>query len=436
MTLASGQRRSLAALNAANFFVADMTAVVLPFLGTFLKARHWRYDQIGIATAVSGLGVLLAQTPAGLVVDRVRWRRLLLALTSLAVGICYALLPALAAAPRAVYAALFVAGGASAFFVPLLAALALGLVGHRALSRTMGVNQSWNHAGNIAAALLAAAVVSLDVRLVFLAVAAVSVLAALSTAAIRRQDIDEARSAGDGQTPPTLAHEGATLRALFANRVVVTLFIAMALFHLANAPAMPLVALQVKSLHGSDRAVAMVVLVAQVVMIPVALLAGWSCTRWGRKPTFAIGFLALPVRIFLYSLAHTPGTLLALQALDGIGAGIYGVAIVAVCADLTEGKGAFNALMGLIATAQAAGGVLGPLASGVLVQRLGFRAAYEVLAAIAVAALVAFLLGVPETGSPRPALRETSGAPRPGSPSPASRPRSPERPGSGAPPAP
>ena len=36
-----------------------------------------------------------------------------------------------------------------------MGALALGLVGHAALNRTIGVNQGWNHAGNIAAALSA-----------------------------------------------------------------------------------------------------------------------------------------------------------------------------------------------------------------------------------------------------------------------------------------
>ncbi|HVT10296.1 MAG TPA: MFS transporter [Polyangia bacterium] len=432
--MSDGRRRSLAALNAANFFVADMTAVVLPFLGTFLKERHWRYDQIGIAGAVSGLGVLLAQTPAGVIVDRLRARRMMLALTSLTVGLCYALLPVLASASTAaVYGALFTAGAASSFFVPLLAALALGLVGHRALSRTMGTNQSWNHAGNIAAALLAAAVVGVDVRLVFFAVAAVSVLAAASVAAIRAADVDEARGAGDGDRPTTISLETQTLRELFRNRAVLAVFAATALFHLANAPAMPLVALQVKSLHGTDRQVAMVVLVAQAVMIPVALLAGWGCARWGRKATFAIGFLALPVRIFLYSLARAPGTLLALQALDGIGAGIYGVAIVAVCADLTQGKGGFNALMGVIATAQAVGGVIGPLASGVMVQHLGFGAGYDLLAAIAAVAAGVFLLGVPETG---PAVRASSGVPRRGSPALAAPPPSRERPGSDAPPAP
>ena len=52
---------------------------------------------------------------------------------------------------------------------------------------------------------------------------------------------------------------------------MVVLVIATALFHLANAPVMPLVALDVKSLQGSDVEMAAVVLVAQAVMIPVAL---------------------------------------------------------------------------------------------------------------------------------------------------------------------
>lgn len=33
--------------------------------------------------------------------------------------------------------------------------MALGLVGHADLNRTVGHNQGWNHAGNVAAALLA-----------------------------------------------------------------------------------------------------------------------------------------------------------------------------------------------------------------------------------------------------------------------------------------
>jgi hypothetical protein len=57
--------RSRIGLNAANFLQAEAVGVVLPILNTFLKGSHWRYDQIGIATAVAGLGTLLFQTPAG-----------------------------------------------------------------------------------------------------------------------------------------------------------------------------------------------------------------------------------------------------------------------------------------------------------------------------------------------------------------------------------
>jgi uncharacterized membrane protein YedE/YeeE len=59
-----------------------------------------------------------------------------------------------------------------------------------------------------------------------------------------------------------------------------------------------------------------------------------------------------------YTLVHTPQAVVWLQSLDGIGAGIYGVVVVALAADLTLGKGHFNSLMGLFATALAASGAI------------------------------------------------------------------------------
>jgi len=46
-------------------------------------------------------------------------------------------------------------GSGSSLFMAQLGALALRLVGYAALNRTVGDNQGWNHAGNLAAALLA-----------------------------------------------------------------------------------------------------------------------------------------------------------------------------------------------------------------------------------------------------------------------------------------
>lgn len=386
--------RSRIGLNAANFFLAEITGVVMPFLGNYLKGEHWTESAIGVGIALAGLGVFLMQTPAGMITDRVCQRRSLLAAASIVLGTCYGLVPLLPARAALLDPLLFVAGMAQALFLPLLGALALGLVGHAALNRMIGQNQGWNHAGNLAAALLAMGLVSLlGVNSVFYAVTAVSILAAASVYVIREDEIDEGRASGatDG------GRDGASLRDVLRDRRVIVLLTSTALFHLANAPVMPFLGAYIKILRGTEVQVAAIVLVAQAVMIPIALAAGWLCDRWGRKPVYAVGFVALPIRIFLYTLTQRPWGLVALQTLDGIGAGIYGVVIVAICADLTKGKGGFNSLTGLAATAQAVGGVVGPVGAGFLAQHLGYNGFFCVFAGIAAVAAVLFLTLMPET---------------------------------------
>jgi MFS family permease len=386
-------RSSRVGLNAANFFLAEIVGVIMPFLGRYLAQHDWSETAVGLAISSAGLGVFLMQTPAGLIVDRVRLRRALLAGASLVVGACFGLLPLVPAHWACIDPLLFLAGVGQSFFNPLLGALALGLVGHAALNRTMGINQGWNHAGNLAAAATAMLLVgSLGIVSIFYTVFVVSALAAASLILIRPDELNEDRAGGDGATPARVG-----VLALLRDRRVAVLLTATALFHLANAPVMPFVGAYITKLGGSDVQVAAVVFVAQAVMIPVALLTGWLCDRWGRKPAFAVGSLALPLRIFLYSLTDKPWVLVALQTLDGIGAGVYGVAVVAMCADLTRGKGGFNALQGMLATALAVGGVIGPLGAGWLADHLGYNGFFLTFAGIAAVAAAVFLLGMPET---------------------------------------
>lgn len=381
-------------LNAANFFLAEISGVVVPFLSKYLSERGWSDGGVGVAIALGGLGVFLMQTPAGFLVDRIRQRRALLAGVSIVVGLCLGLLPMLPA--RWVYLdpLLFLAGMSRSFFVPLLGALALGLAGHAGLNRLVGTTQSYDHAGNLASALVAIGLLAwLPVTSIFYAVAVVSMLAASSVFLIRSDEVDEELACGGrGENQPS-----AGFLTLLRDRRVAILFAAVVLFHLANAPVMPLVGLYIARLGGTNTQVACVVLTAQAVMVPVAWLAGRLGERWGRKPVLAIGFLVLPVRILLYSLTNSPWILVALQTLDGIGAGIYGVIVVAMCADLTRGTGRFNALQGLIATALSAGGVIGPFLAGFVVQYLGFAAAFYLFTAIAALGALVFVLFMPET---------------------------------------
>ncbi len=386
--------RSEFGLNAANFFQAEMVGVILPVLSAFLQEAHWRYDSIGIATAAAGLGTLIFQTPAGLITDKFSCRRRLFSLAALATGICFGFIPFVVRSFFWINSLLFLSGVAQSFFAPLLGALALALVGHDRLNRTVGANQGWNHAGNIVAALAAMAAVSaFGPRSVFYAVALSSIFAMGAVLLIRESDLDENVATGltRREEKPVKASE------LLKDRTVLFLFISIFLFHFANAPILPTVALYVKKLGGSDRLMTATVLTAQCVMVPVALLAGRFCDRWGRKPVMAIAFWVLPLRILSYAFVTTPQAIVWLQGLDGIGAGIYGVAVVALAADLTRGRGRFNTLMGLFATALAIGSVVGPLLTGMLVQRLGFKATFYSFALLGIIGAVVFTIFVPET---------------------------------------
>jgi MFS family permease len=395
----SEARISRAGLNAANFFQAEAVGVVLPVLNGFLRAAGWQYDAIGIATAVAGLGTLIFQTPAGLLTDRIHARRALFGVTCIVTGACFVFLPAAAHSFSGILTLLFTAGAAQSFFAPLLAALALSLVGHARLDRTIGSNQSWNHAGNIVAAVVGIAIVArFGLSAIFYAVGVSSALAAASVLMIRARDLNPLLATGRTDN----LEDGVPIAALLRQRSIAMLFVAVALFHFANAPILPAVALYVKKLGGSDKLMTATVLTAQTVMVPVALAAGRLADRWGRKPVMAIAFWVLPLRILSYAFVHSPTALVALQTLDGIGAGIYGVAIVSMSADLTRGKGGFNTLMGLFATALAVGGVVGPLITGVLIQHLGFVTMFVLFAALAAAGAVWFQLMVPETAALEP----------------------------------
>jgi MFS family permease len=138
------------------------------------------------------------------------------------------------------------------------------------------------------------------------------------------------------------------------------------------------------------------IIVAQLAMIPVALLAS-RAAPYGRRPVFLVGFAVLPIRGLLYTLTDSPTWLISNQILDGIGAGIFGVAALLVMADLTRGTGRFNFAQGIVATAIGLGAAASNFLTGLIVDRAGYNSGFYFLSSIAVVALGLFALTVPET---------------------------------------
>ena len=78
--------RSLRGLDGLNFLMADVRDGLGPFLSVYLKGtQHWGSGDIGLVMAASGIAAAICQIPAGLLVDAVRTKRLLIAISGLLV---------------------------------------------------------------------------------------------------------------------------------------------------------------------------------------------------------------------------------------------------------------------------------------------------------------------------------------------------------------
>lgn len=397
-------KQSLRSLDYLNVFLADVRDGVGPYLAIYLQAsQHWHPANIGIAMSATTIATVIAQTPAGALIDQLHQKRALIGLAAMFVSagcIGIALLPTF----PVVIGCQILIGVAAAVFPPAIAAITLGLVGHQKLERRVGRNESFNHSGNVLAAILAGLVGQFIARRgIFFLVAVMAIASAIAVSRIRQREIDDqlARGAKDGEAADELQQPQHSfgLVSLLSDRRILVFGIAVVLFHFANAAMLPLIGQRLsQGAKAFDPTVYMsaCIVVAQLVMVPTATWAGRLATT-GRKPVFLVGFGVLPIRGILYTLSNNPYFLVAVQILDGIGAGIFGVLSVLMVADLTKGTGRFNLTQGLLNTAIGIGAGLSNLIAGFVVQKAGYHVGFLTLAAIATVALGVFYLAMPET---------------------------------------
>ncbi len=398
---------SLRGLDGINFLMADVRDGVGPYLSVFLKGgEHWSSGEIGIAMAASSIAAAICQIPAGLLVDGAKAKRLLIALSGLMVAtgcLMIVLFPHFAT----VVAAQATLGAASAVIPPAIAALSLGLVGRRLMDARISRNESFNHGGNFVAAGLAGVLGQyIGYHWIFYLVCAFAVASAVVVTLINPREIDHERARGgedaaEGGKPIAFGE-------LVARRDLRVFLASVVLFHFGNAAMLPMAGQVLAQKHpGSDTiALSACIIAAQLVMVGVAWSVGRASARGvGRKTIFLVSFAVLPVRGVLFSFTTSPAGVVAIQLLDGVAAGIFGVISVLIASDLMRGTGRFNLAQGLTALAVGVGAALSNATSGYVVQWFGYPAGFLYLAGIAVAALAFFALLMPETR-----VAEASGA--------------------------
>jgi MFS family permease len=402
-------KKSWRGLDYTNFFLADLREGVGPYLSVYLKGLpQWNPSLIGIAVATSTITQVIAQVPAGALIDQLRQKRLLIVIGVVLTAIGCLGIAFVPTIPVVIVAQVLI-GIAGAIFLPTVAALALGLVERRKLDRRIGRNETFYHAGNLVFATVAGLIAQFVARKgIFIFLAVYTVASAISVLQIRAREINHERARGAAENGEREGEGGEQhgIGRLLTDRRLLMFALAIILFHFANSPMLSLVgqvfeqqASKVTVLGAKVDSIAYMsisIIVAQLVMTPVANLCG-RLAGGGRKRIFLVGFAVVPLRGLLYAFSQNPFYLIALEAIDGIGAGIFWVIAVLMTADLTKGTGRFNFTQGFVNACFGIGSGLGNLLAGFVANKFGYTAGLLMLAAIGLGALAVFWFFVPET---------------------------------------
>lgn len=391
----ASKKRSLICLNWLNFSAADVATGLGPFLAVYLSANlKWNPSQVGIAIAAMSIATVLAQSPAGWLCDVSNKKRQGIVLVTTAIGIagfCMLFFPNF----YAVIACQIAIGVSAAFFGPVLIALAMGIGGANRFEHTISQNQTFNHAGNVASAIIIGLMGKLtNNEGIFYGLAIFCAMSIVFALSIKEGDIGHQGAQPDHHKDD----KPLGLKGMLKNRGYLILLFSSVLFHFANAAMLPLVGQELGKDEGSNASLYMsaCIVLAQLVMIPMAFMSGkWA--KGGRKKLMVVAFAMLPVRGILYTLAGGASYLVSIQILDGIAGGIFSVVSILMVADLFQGSGKENFAQGILATSVGIGASLSNVISGYIVSSAGFNFGLYILSAIALIALVIFSQLMPET---------------------------------------
>jgi len=392
-------------LDALNFFLADVRDGLGPYLAIYLiavrgPAHGWNEATVGSVLTIAGIVGLLCQTPAGSLIDRAANKPRVVMAAALLVTLSSLSLP-IVSGYTMVAITQSVAAAAGAVFAPAISAITLGLVGPKLFARRVGRNEAFNHGGNAVSAGLAGLLAwKFGPVVVFWLMAGLTLASIVTATRLRNADIDNDIARGLDCAADEACEQPSAWACLIENKPLLLFAVVAFTFHLANAAMLTSVGQLLAKTVGKDQATSLTaacIVAAQLVMVPVAIVVGRHAERWGTKPIFLVGFGFLAARGALYTLSDDPWWLVGVQALDGVGAGIFGALFPVIIADLTKGSGRFNVSQGAVATAQGLGAALSASLAGAIIVAAGYSASFLTLAAIAAFGFVLYLVAMPET---------------------------------------
>jgi MFS family permease len=405
------------ALAVANFFLADARDGLGPFLDGFLATNGWSPMTLGIVATLGGILGLIATPLFGALVDASSRKRLLIILPVILVTAA-ALWTLASPGNASVFGGQSMTAIVGAVIGPALMGLTLGLVGEQAFSDQVARNEFWNHAGNVfslACVYIATALYGLNGVIALTLLTAIATVIAILAIDPKHIDNNVARGLTHDRKGEANADNGSaapsSYSVLSSSRGLILLALTLLIFHFGNAPMSRLIAQNFSIQLGTPfRTTAIVTGVSQLSMIAMALAAPYLIRRFGLASVFIIALCALPVRGAIAGSIPSFASVYPVQFLDGVGAGLIGIATPVAAERILSGTGRFNLGLGAVMTVQGVGASLSNVVAGWLTNQGGYSLAYWVHGGVAVFALALFIFGREAIAPAKPAKASSSAA--------------------------
>jgi len=380
-------RRDRIGLSSHYFFSFAAIGFTAAFLPLFLKSRGLSLTQIGALTAIYSLAGASLQIPFGALSDRLGSRKPLAISAAMLLGATYLLLNRVRGFPG--FCGVYLIAGILFFTIATLTSALLSdwTAGTRSTGRSYGVTRIWGSTGFIVTLAIVSLMPSITSGSNLLpAIAGLFWLGGLSIGLVGepQRGSAERRSLFKG------------LPRLIGNRNLSVFLFTFFLFRLCESGSMSFLSIYIQQLGGSRSLIALAFALAAIVEIPFMVWVGGMSDRIGRRPPLVMAFLAMPVRLFLYSRLHDPMNVFYIQLFHGLTFSFMLVASLAFVADLSPGdlRATGQGLLGMTAGLAA---TLGPLLGGVFADQISISSMYLTLMGIALTAGVVFILFVHES---------------------------------------
>lgn len=205
----------------------------------------------------------------------------------------------------------------------------------------------------------------------------------------------------DGSHPSAPSIGGSALYANFERRwwTLAVLCLSLVLIVLGNTVLNVALPTLTNELDASDTALQWMVDAYSLVFAGLLLTAGALGDRFGRKGALSTGLVIFVLASLAATRATEPGHIIAARAIMGVGAAAVMPATLSILTNVFPPAERAKAI-GIWAGLAGAGGAIGPIAGGYLVEHSGWSAVFYLNVAVGVVAIVAGALLVPTSKDP------------------------------------